>query len=149
MEQRLLNSVTLEKVQAHMLQYRREVHPLVLQQSRGECAQAEQLQSLYEVLEDMHASLARDMALLKFHLPGSPENTHKQSTPSSMRSLSEKEREVLNIFARGYSYSEAGDLLNCKLATIQTYAKRIYRKLNVHSRAEAIFEASHLGLIQI
>jgi len=149
MEQCSVNTVMFEKLQENILRYSRKTHPLALRQPNGESLHPEQLQSLYDVLLEMHASLARDMAFIKLHLPDSPGVIHQQSDESSMRRLSRKERQVLNMFARGYTYSEAANLLGCKLGTIQTYAKRLYRKLNVHSRAEAIFEASHLGLIQM
>lgn len=149
MEQRFKNIPAISRVQAHVSRFSREMRPFVMQQSHGESPNPEQLLSLYRVMQDMHASLARDLALLSLHLPASEQQLERLGNSSSGRNLSCKECEVLNMFARGYTYAEVAVLLGCKLATIQTYAKRIYRKLNVHSRAEAIFEASHLGLIQL
>jgi len=60
-----------------------------------------------------------------------------------------REREVLMLLAKGYSYSEAATCLGCKVSTIQTHVKHIYKKMDVHSRAEAVHEALQAGMIQI
>lgn len=61
--------------------------------------------------------------------------------------LSEREIEVLNLLARGFSNAECADILTISTHTIGTHVKNIYRKLEVNSRAEALFEASSQGLI--
>jgi len=68
--------------------------------------------------------------------------------PASMAApLSERECEVLNLLARGFSNAECADLLTISPNTIGTHVKNIYRKLEVNSRAEALFEASSQGLL--
>jgi len=149
MEQYVIHKETIERFQAQVSHFSRKMYPFVVQQSHGEQPDPEQLIQLYRVMQDMHASLARDLALLSLHLPESKLPHQAEDPKPCPRCLSCKEQEVLNMFARGYSYAEVATLLGCRMGTIQTYAKRIYRKLNVHSRAEAIFEASQLGLIHI
>lgn len=61
--------------------------------------------------------------------------------------LTAKEQDVLKLFSRGLSYREAGDVLGISEHTIRDHVKSIYRKLRVHSRSEAIFEARQLGII--
>ncbi|MCA3722018.1 response regulator transcription factor [Phenylobacterium sp.] len=61
--------------------------------------------------------------------------------------LSERETEVLGLLARGYSYGEIATLLGISAQTVGTYVKRLYRKLEVGSRSEAVFEASSRGLL--
>ena len=61
--------------------------------------------------------------------------------------LSIRELQVLNLCAKGLSFGEVAAVLELSLNTVQTYVKRIYRKLAVGSRAEAVFEAQQLGLI--
>ncbi|MEQ1510391.1 MAG: response regulator transcription factor [Sphingopyxis sp.] len=61
--------------------------------------------------------------------------------------LSEREHEVLGLLARGYSYAEIATLLGISTQTVGTYVKRLYRKLEVGSRSEAVFEASSRGLL--
>jgi DNA-binding NarL/FixJ family response regulator len=61
--------------------------------------------------------------------------------------LSEREYEVLNLLSRGLSNSECADVLSISSHTVGTHVKNIYHKLNVNSRAEALFEASSKGLL--
>jgi DNA-binding NarL/FixJ family response regulator len=61
--------------------------------------------------------------------------------------LTPRERDVLNAIARGYSYAEAGELFGVSAATVHTHLKNIYRKLAVHSKTEAVFEAQRRGLV--
>lgn len=52
--------------------------------------------------------------------------------------LSAREQEVLNLLARGFLYKEIADSLNISVATVNTYIRRIYEKLHVRSRAQAV-----------
>ena len=61
--------------------------------------------------------------------------------------LSKRERDVLQVLSRGFNRIEVANHLKVSPHTITTHIKNIYRKLNVHSRTEALFEAYHLGLI--
>ena len=61
--------------------------------------------------------------------------------------LSEQETNVLALAAKGYSYEEIAQLLQLSRHTVQTYVKRIYRKLQVNSKIEALSEARRLSLI--
>jgi DNA-binding NarL/FixJ family response regulator len=62
--------------------------------------------------------------------------------------LTEREHEVLAMLARGFSYRECADLLQISANTIGFHVKSIYRKLEVNSRAEALFEAMSQGIIR-
>jgi len=61
--------------------------------------------------------------------------------------LSIREREVLYMLYKGLSYREMAETLSCSVATAKTYGRRIYRKLGVSTRAEAVYEALHLNLV--
>jgi len=63
------------------------------------------------------------------------------------RLLSTRELQVLNLCAKGLTFGDVAAVLELSLHTVQTYVKRIYRKLAVGSRAEAVFEAQQMGLI--
>ena len=54
--------------------------------------------------------------------------------------LSERERQVLELMAEGFLYKEIADRLNIQTDTVHQFTKRIYEKLHVHSRAEAVFK---------
>jgi len=57
---------------------------------------------------------------------------------AEMPRLSPREREVLELMARGASYKEIADQLALGIETIRMYVKHIYTKLHVHSRGEAV-----------
>lgn len=66
---------------------------------------------------------------------------------ADMPSLTAREAEILDLLSRGYMYSEVARLLSVSVHTIQSHVKHLYSKLSVHSRAEAVFEASKIGLL--
>ena len=61
--------------------------------------------------------------------------------------LTPKETDVLTVIARGYSYKEAAEHLCISPNTIPNHIKNIYKKLQVHSRGEAVYEALRRGII--
>lgn len=61
--------------------------------------------------------------------------------------LSARELEVLQLASRGLTYQETADALQVSINTVGTYTRRIYTKLAVTSRAQALFEARQLGLM--
>jgi DNA-binding NarL/FixJ family response regulator len=62
--------------------------------------------------------------------------------------LTAREGEILNAISRGFSYAETAQMLGLSIGTVHSFLKRIYRKLAVHSKTEAVFEANRLGLIR-
>ena len=64
------------------------------------------------------------------------------------RVLSGRETEILSLIAKGFSFPEIAKLLAISPHTVTTYVKKIYQKLAVHSRGEAVYEASKMGLIR-
>jgi len=67
--------------------------------------------------------------------------------PDSPIVLSRREQEVLEYIARGFSYAEIARQQGITVHTVQTYIKKLYGKLAVHSRSEAVYEANRLGLL--
>lgn len=61
--------------------------------------------------------------------------------------LSGKEQEVLELIARGFSYTETARLQGISVHTVRTHIKSLYGKLAVHSKNEAVYEAVKLGLL--
>jgi DNA-binding NarL/FixJ family response regulator len=59
--------------------------------------------------------------------------------------LSAREREVLEFLACGYLYKEISDKLGITVATVVTYIRRIYEKLHVRSRAQAVAKYGHFN----
>jgi DNA-binding NarL/FixJ family response regulator len=71
----------------------------------------------------------------------------KQPAPAEREaenfSLSAREQEVLDFLAKGYLYKEIADQLSISYGTVHTYIERIFKKLHVRGRAQAV--AKYLG----
>jgi two-component system nitrate/nitrite response regulator NarL len=62
--------------------------------------------------------------------------------------LSERERQVLQAFARGLSMPEVAAELFIAVSTVKTHTQRLYEKLGVSERAAAVAEAMRRGLLE-
>ena len=69
-------------------------------------------------------------------------------TPEVLLQLTEREREVLVLMARGLSNEEITASLIVSLATVKTHVNRILTKLQLHSRAQAVVTAYESGLVR-
>jgi LuxR family maltose regulon positive regulatory protein len=74
------------------------------------------------------------------------ENTAVGS-PALLDPLSERERQVLQLLTTPMSSAEIAQELVISVNTVRTHVRRIYRKLDVHSRLQAIARAQELDLI--
>jgi DNA-binding NarL/FixJ family response regulator len=61
--------------------------------------------------------------------------------------LTAREIELLKLTAKGLSFDSIGELLGISPHTVVAHVKKIYRKLAVHSRGEAVYEATQMGLL--
>lgn len=61
--------------------------------------------------------------------------------------LTERETEILRMIAKGLSFETVAGVLGISAHTVVTHVKKIYRKLAVHSRGEAVYEAGQMGLL--
>jgi len=52
--------------------------------------------------------------------------------------LSPRQRQILEMLAQGYIYKEIADQLQISVTTVSCYIRRIYEKLHVQSRAQAV-----------
>jgi len=55
-----------------------------------------------------------------------------------LQALSPRERSVLELLSKGYLYKEIAESLNLSVMTVDTYVRRVYDKLQVNSRSQAI-----------
>lgn len=61
--------------------------------------------------------------------------------------LTRREHDILEMIAKGFSYTETSKICGIATATVHSHLKSIYRKLKVHSNTEAIYEARRRSLI--
>ena len=90
------------------------------------------------------------LSAIQHHMDApNPANPERFVSKSALPALTLRETTVLQMFQQGYSYKETARILNCSIGTVQTHAKHIYRKMGVHSRAEAAHEGLRLHLIKL
>jgi len=65
--------------------------------------------------------------------------------PAEGEMLSTREQEVLDLLARGYLYKEIAERLNIGVPTVNTYVRRVYEKLHVRSRAQAVAKYANIS----
>ena len=72
----------------------------------------------------------------------------RRRADSTVPVLSERERQVLQAFARGRSIPQVADELLIGASTVKTHTQRLYEKLGVSDRAAAVAEAMRRGLLE-
>jgi DNA-binding NarL/FixJ family response regulator len=72
---------------------------------------------------------------------------HSINNRSTLPELTDRELSVLGLLARGLSNRDIGGELYISETTVKFHVRNIMRKLAVSSRAEAVYEASKMGLI--
>jgi DNA-binding NarL/FixJ family response regulator len=61
--------------------------------------------------------------------------------------IAPKELALLQLLSKGHTYKTAARTMDVSLSTVQTYVRRVYEKLGVHSRTEALARARESGLL--
>lgn len=90
-----------------------------------------------------------EAAIQQVHAGGSPMTSHiarkvvqafRQPVPTENETarLSPREQEVLALLAKGYLYKEISEALGITYATVHNHIRRIYEKLQVRSRSQAV-----------
>jgi DNA-binding NarL/FixJ family response regulator len=88
-------------------------------------------------------------ALQELHSGGSPMSAHiarkvvsyfqkEKEARDTAAQLSQREKEVLELLAKGFLYKEIGDKLNITTGTVRQHIHKIYEKLHVQNRTEAV-----------
>jgi DNA-binding NarL/FixJ family response regulator len=107
-----------------------------------------EIRSLHAGGSPISPLIARQI-LMRFRQNDKPATLPAQlPTIAPQITLSAREKEVLGHITRGYTSDESADLLGVSRHTVQTYVRRIYSKLEVHSKTEAIYEARNHGLLE-
>jgi len=94
------------------------------------------LEAIHELLaggSPMSATIARKVVKLLQRSAGAG-----KSTGGARLLLSDRQREMLELLARGEPYKAIADAMGLSIHTVRGYIRRIYEKLQVHSRTEAV-----------
>jgi RNA polymerase sigma factor (sigma-70 family) len=95
----------------------------------------ELIEAIHEVLKGgspMTAHIARKVVMSFQKSPTA------QAAADELSLLSEREQQVLDLLAQGLIYKEIADKLEISYETVHTYIRRIYEKLQVRTRTEAV-----------
>jgi len=93
----------------------------------------EAIKEIYEGGSPMTPSVAnRVMKMLKDR----PDSRYRESFD-----LSDREKEILNCLVKGMSYKMVADTCYISIETVNVHIKNIYKKLQVHSKSEAVVKA--------
>ncbi len=103
-------------------------------------AYAEQLLSAYSTLP-----ITREPSLIDQSVQ--PLRTPHSALRTLVEPLSEREVEVLHLIAAGLSNQEIAERLIISISTVKTHINRIFSKLDVQSRTQALVRARELGLL--
>ena len=82
------------------------------------------------------------LALAPAHGPAPGPRSAPAASP-----LTDRETELLRLTAKGLSFETISELMGISPHTVVAHVRKIYRKLAVHSRGEAVYEATQLGLL--
>lgn len=105
-----------------------------------------------EVLAHVRSTLAGETpisARAASHLLSIVRDDPVQPDPAGAARLSPRERELLELLARGMSRKEAARAMGISPNTVAEYVQGIYKKLQVRSRGRAVFEALQARLIDV
>ncbi|MGZ5481873.1 MAG: response regulator transcription factor [Pyrinomonadaceae bacterium] len=67
--------------------------------------------------------------------------------PARETELSDRERDILSLLAKGVTTTTVAEQLHISRTTVNNHVQHILRKLDSHTRLEAIRRAEHAGLI--
>lgn len=93
------------------------------------------IKDLYEGGSPMNAQIARKVIGSFQHI--------NPTTSVALEMLTSREKELLQLLAKGLRYKEIADQLFLSTDTVRTHIRNIYRKLEVQSRMEAINKVFH------
>ena len=99
------------------------------------------VRAVYSGESVLHPSIARKVIQRAI---GSSAKTRQAD---ELEELSEREQEVLKMIAKGFSNKDIADNLQISSRTVQGHINKIFHKLNVGSRTEAIFQSVKKGWI--
>jgi DNA-binding NarL/FixJ family response regulator len=96
------------------------------------------LAAIHEVCDGgapMSPEIARRVLLQLRHISG---------VPAGMVKLTPREQEILDQLSKGFRYKEIVDNLGISFGTLHSYISKVYEKLHVHSRTEAVVKYLNL-----
>ena len=108
-----------------------------------------EIRSLYQGGSPISPLIARQI-LIRFRAQDKPSvASAPAAAEKSPTMLSPREQQVLEYITKGFTSDEIARLMAVSRHTILTFVRRVYKKLEVRSKTEAIYEARKLGLLDV
>jgi two-component system, NarL family, response regulator LiaR len=89
----------------------------------------------------------KEVLVVKEVLVNPAENFVLNDNNLKLSGISKREHEVLVLMAEGLSNQEIADKLFVSVNTVKTHSSKVFEKLNVSRRTQAIQEAKKMGLV--
>ncbi len=106
----------------------------------------DEIRSLHGGGSPISPLIARQI-LMRFRRDEPPAAAPEPASAKQRAALSAREQEVLVHITKGFTSDEIAELMSVSRHTVLTYVRRIYTKLEVNSKTEAIYEARNQGLL--
>ncbi|WP_341303465.1 response regulator transcription factor [Pseudomonas sp. TMP25] len=107
---------------------------------------ATEIRSLHQGGSPISPLIARQI-LMRFRQPDATQALAPSTANASRARLSAREQQVLEYITKGFNSDEIAGLMGVSRHTVLTFVRRIYKKLEVSSKTEAIYEARSQGLL--
>lgn len=109
------------------------------------------LDEIGEIINDvLHGASPVSASIARYLLKALKTQESRDKPPNgAIATLNDREIEVLQLCARGYGRKEIAGIMGLSPHTVVTYIRSIYKKLEVHSNREAVYEACQKGLIKL
>ena len=106
-----------------------------------------EIRSIHQGGSPISPLIARQILMRFQHQGKAPSAVMPQEPDKARAVLSPREQEVLAFITKGFTSDEIAGLMSVSRHTVLTFVRRIYKKLVVSSKAEAIYEARLQGLL--
>ena len=95
-----------------------------------------EITSLLEIMSKESSFVERILEYYKGISKGEPKGKATKQVVQDI--LTDREKEVMRLFVRGYKQSEVAKELQITVDTVKRHIKNVYSKLNIHSKADLI-----------
>jgi len=93
-------------------------------------------QKIIDSIEQVHAGESPMNGMIASKVLDYFQQQQKKNLTIANASITEREKEILQLLIKGLSYKEIASSIFISVETLNSHIKNIYRKLNVHSRSE-------------
>ena len=98
----------------------------------------EHREEIRELLENLQGAEHFATEILNYRIDSAVQELEEDLSQTEVQLLTEREKEVMRLFVKGYKQSEVAKELQITTDTVKRHIKNVYAKLEIHSKAELI-----------